>query len=311
MTHANHIFLITFCIIAVGYIVKRLGFVTEQDGKVLSKFLMHTTFPALMLVSTVRLKLDTSLLFIPLMAFIGGCIMLTIAWFVFKKEDNGMRGLMLMGSGGFNMGLFAFPIIEGIWGRDALAYAIMYDIGNTVVVFGLVYTLGNYFATKRTHQALNNTVLAKKIVQKVLKSMPLQGMILGLLLNVSGIGLPTLAMDFLDILAQANKAIGVLLLGIYLNFALSKSQVWSISKVLMIRYGCGLAAVSFCYFWIPPSVFQSIMIVCVVLPVGLTLLPFSDELQYDSRMAGVLVNMSLVISFVLLWLLVLGLGLVS
>ncbi len=310
MNHANHIFLITFCIIAIGYIVKRLNFITEQDGKVLSKFLMHTTFPALMLVSTVRLKLDTSLLSIPLMAFVLGCIMLTTAWVVFKKEDNDIRGLMGMGSGGFNTGLFAFPIIEGIWGRDALAYAIMYDIGNTAVVFGLVYTLGNYFATKRVHHTLNNAALAKTIGQKILKSMPLQGMILGLFLNISGIGLPSLAMDFLDILAQANKAIGVLLLGIYLNFALTKSQIWSISKVLMIRYGCGLVAVAFCYFWIPPSVCQSIMIVCLVLPVGLTLLPFSDELQYDSRLAGVLVNMSLVISFVLLWLLVLGLGLV-
>jgi hypothetical protein len=181
----------------------------------------------------------------------------------------------------------------------------MFDIGNTVVVFGLVYTLGNYFATKRTHQILNNTALVKAIAQKILKSMPLQGMMLGLFLNISGIGLPILAMDFLDILAQANKAIGVLLLGIYLNFTLTKSQIWTISKVLMIRYGCGLTAVVFCYFWIPPSVFRSIMIVCMVIPVGLTLLPFSDELQYDSRMAGVLVNMSLVISFLLLWSLVL------
>jgi malate permease and related proteins len=140
--------------------------------------------------------------------------------------------------------------------------------------------------------------------------MPLQGMVLGLLLNISGIGLPALAMDCLDILAQANKAIGVLLLGIYLNFTLTKSQIWAISKVLMIRYACGSAAVVLCYFGLPPSVFQSIMIVCVVLPLGLTLLPFSDELKYDSRMAGVLVNMSLVISFLLLWSLVLGLGLV-
>jgi malate permease and related proteins len=310
LSHANHIFLITFCIIAVGYIVKRVGFITEQDGKVLSKFLMHTTFPALMLVSTVRLKLDASLLSIPFMAFILGCIMLTTAWFVFKKEDNDIRGLMTMGSAGFNTGLFAFPIIEGIWGRDALAYAIIYDLGNMAVVFGLVYTLGNYFAAKRARNSLNNTALAKTIVQKLLKSMPLQATLLGLLLNISGIGLPTLAIDFLDVLAQANKAIGILLLGIYLNFALTKSQIWAISKVLMIRYGCGLAAVAFCYFWLPPSVFRSIMIVCVVLPVGLTLLPFSDELQYDSRMAGVLVNMSLVISFLLLWSLVLGLGLV-
>jgi malate permease and related proteins len=100
------------------------------------------------------------------MGFGFGCIMLTIAWFVFKKEDNDTRGLMTMGSGGFNTGLFAFPIIEGIWGRDALAYAIMYDIGNMAVVFGLVYPLGNYFAAKRAHHTLNNVDLAKTIIQK-------------------------------------------------------------------------------------------------------------------------------------------------
>jgi hypothetical protein len=55
---------------------------------------------------------------------------------------------------------------------------------------------------------------------------------------------------------------------------------------------------------------QSILIICVVLPIGMTLLPFSDELEYDSRIAGLLVNLSLLISFILMWSLVIGLKLV-
>jgi malate permease and related proteins len=102
----------------------------------------------------------------------------------------------------------------------------------------------------------------------------------------------------------------LLLMGIYLSFELDKQQLKAISKVFAIRYFCGLTAVLLIYFFIPPSLYQSILIVCVILPIGMTLLPFSDELNYDSRVAGLLVNTSLLISFAVMWALVLGLKLV-
>lgn len=168
MNHANHVFIVTLCIVFFGYLVKKFDFLTEKEGKTISKFLMHTTFPALMLVSTLRLKLEPSLYFIPFLSIGFGIVTLSIAWLVFKKEAWNMRGLLTMGSGGANAGLFAFPIVEGIWGRDALMYSIMFDIGNTVVVFGLVYTLGNYFATKNTGIPLSTKALSRTIFRKVI-----------------------------------------------------------------------------------------------------------------------------------------------
>jgi hypothetical protein len=41
----------------------------------------------------------------------------------------------------------------------------------------------------------------------------------------------------------------------------------------------------------------------------MALLPFSDELAYDTKIAGMLVNISMLISFALMWALVLGLKL--
>ena len=291
--------------IAFGYLIKKFDFLTEKEGKTISKFLMHTTFPALMLVSTVRIKLEPSLFLIPFIALTLGSSLILTAWFAFRKYPNRLRGLLIMASGGFNTGLFAFPIIEGIWGRDALVYAIMFDIGNTFIVFGLIYTIGSYFATKGIEK-----VDFKAIFLKIVKLPPVQGLVIGLLLNVLGIKLPSVALDFLDILAKGNKPIVLLLMGIYLNFSLDKKQVQAVVKVLALRYVFGLSAVAALYFFAQPSVFQSIMIVCVVLPVGLTLLPFSDELNFDSRMAALLVNLSMLISFGLMWLLVLGLKLV-
>jgi malate permease and related proteins len=305
MNQANNVFLITLALVGFGYLLKRFDFLSEKDGKVLSKFLMHTTFPALMVVSMARMKLDSSLLVLPLLSVFLGSICLLMAWFVFKKYPNNVRGLLTMSVAGMNTGLFAYPIMEGIWGRDALVYAIMFDIGNTVLVFGLVYTMGSYFASQGA-----GSVDVKILLKKISRLPPLQGMAIGLIINVLSIQLPTIAFDFLDILAKANKPIVLLLLGIYLNFTLDKQQIWGMAKVLGIRYGYGLVAVVLLRFLMPPSVEQSILIVCCILPIALSLLPFSDELNYDSRTAGLLVNATLLISFGLMWALVWGLKLV-
>ncbi len=305
MNQANNVFLVTLAIIIFGFLIKKLGYISENEGKTISKFFMHTTFPALMLVSTMRIKLEPGLLIIPIIAFVLGSIMILLAWFVFKNYTNDLRGLLTMGSSGFNTGLFAFPIIEGIWGRDGMIYVIMYDIGNTAVVFGLVYTIGSYFASKG-----QNKVDFSAILNRVIRLPPLQGLIIGLTINALSIPIPTVAMDFLDILAKGNKPLVLLLMGIYLSFVIDKKEILAVGKVLAIRYICGVIAVVLICIFVPPSLYQSILIVCVVLPIGMTLLPFSDELKYNSRIAGLLVNTSLLISFVLMWALVLGLKLV-
>jgi malate permease and related proteins len=304
MNQANSVFITTLAVIAVGFGIKRMGFITEKEGKIISKLLMHTTFPALMLVSMIRIHLEPKLFLITLMAVVYGCILLSISWFVFKKYPNNLRGLLVMGSGGFNVGLFAFPIVEGIWGHDGLVYAIMFDLGNTIIAFGFVYSIGNYFSERG-----NKGISIKSILSKIIRLPPVQGIVIGLIINALSIPVAPIIIEGLDVLAKGNKPLVLLLMGIYLSFELDKRQIVDISKVLLIRYSGGLLLVAALYFLMPHSLRQSVLIACVVLPVGLTILPFSDELNYDSRMAGMLVNMSLLISFGLMWALVLGLNL--
>ncbi|HOY18630.1 MAG TPA: AEC family transporter [Haliscomenobacter sp.] len=305
MTQANHVFIITLSIIAIGFLLKKYGFVTEKDGKTISKFLMHTTFPALMIVSTARVKLDPELFLIPLFC-IGFCgIMLSLAWFWFSNYSTDLRGVLTMGAGTANVGLFGFPIIEGLFGKEALVYAVMFDIGNTIIAFGVVYPIGRYFASGG--QAGLDW---KPILKRVFSLPPFLGLIIGLSINIFSLPLPTLAFDALDVLAKGNKPLVLLLMGVYLSFALDKNQLKAISKVLFIRYSVGLTMVAVLYFFLPAdSLMRSVLIMCVLLPLGMTILPFSDEMNFDSRIAGTLLNISLLISFVLMWVMVLGLGL--
>lgn len=305
MNQTNSVFLITLGIATMGFLIKKFDFISENDGKSISKFLMHTTFPALMIVSTLRIKFEPTLFLIPLLCIVLGGVMTIVGWIWFKNYPNRLRGVLTMACGGLNVGLFAFPIIEGIWGREGLVYVAMFDIGNTIITFGLVYSVGSYFAVKG-----EGKVSYGRVLKKVIQLPPLQAMVIGLTINALNIELPAVAYDFLDVLAKANKPLVLLLMGIYMSFALERSQVWAVVKVLTIRYACGIIAVLLLYTFIPePSLIRNVLIVCVILPIGMTILPFADELNYDSRIAGVLVNISLLISFLLMWGLVVGLKL--
>lgn len=305
MSQTNSVFILTLAIIGLGFFLKKYNFITEKEGKTISKFLMHTTFPALMIVSTARVQLDSSLLLIPLFCIVFCSIMIVVAWIWFAKYPNDLRGVLMMGAGGLNVGLFGFPIIEGLFGKEAMVYAVMFDIGNTIMTFGVVYPIGSYFSAN--HKGLPEF---GTLIKKIFRLPPVLGMFIGLLINVSHIEMPTLFFDFLDTIAKANKALVLLLMGIYLSFELNKKQMIAISKVLVIRYAIGILFVLGIYFSLShDSLLYAVLIICVMLPSGMTILPFSDELNYDSRIAGTLVNISLLISFVLMWGLVLGLHL--
>ncbi len=298
MTQTNQVFITTLVIILLGYFLKKFNFVTEKDGKVISKFLMHTTFPALMIVSTSSVKLELSLIYIPIFAVIVGLSMLSIAWIWFSNYENAIRGVLTMGLGGFNSGLFGFPIIEGLFGKQAMVYAVMFDIGNTFIVFGVIYSIGTYFSTnKKDHTNV------KQILKKIFRLPPVLGIILGLIINIANFKLPTICSEFLNVLAVGNKPLVLLLMGIYLSFELDKKLMTAISKVILIRVIIGLLVVFGIFLFISTGspLMKNVLMLCVLMPIGLTILPFSDELGYDSRIAGTMLNISLLISFGLMW----------
>jgi malate permease and related proteins len=308
MLQANSVFIVTLGIILMGFLIKKYNYITETEGKVISRFLMHTTFPALMIISTARVKLEAALAMIPFLCLLLGACSVLSAWWIFRNQSVKLRGILLMGAGGLNVGLFGFPLIEGIWGTEALVYAVMFDIGNTIMTFGVVYPIGSYFARESTGK-----IGIQKILKRVFSLPPVTGMFIGLLINILQIPLPEIAFKFLEVLAGANKALVLLLMGIYLSFELNKAQMKFIAKLLGIRYFFGLVAVGLLYYFLEPSLMQSVLIVLVILPLGMTILPFSDEFGFDSRIAGTLVNLSLLISFAIIWslVLVLDLGMVN
>jgi len=101
----------------------------------------------------------------------------------------------------------------------------------------------------------------------------------------------------------------LLLLGIFLHLKFGKSEWASIIKVLVIRYSIGLLVGLSLFFLLPPSIFNPLfrIIICLslILPVGLAVIPFSVENGYDQKLVTMVVNLTIIISFGLIWVLIL------
>jgi predicted permease len=300
MNSSNLVFGSALLVIGIGYILKSVGFIQSHDAKSVSKFLMFTTFPALVFATMTKINLSADLMWLPLIAMTFGMISSWVGFLMFKNEPSAYRGILTMGSAGWNLGLFAYPLIEGIWGWEGLTYAIMFDLGNSVINFMVNYGMGTYLSSEK--KAENPW---KHVVKRIFSLPPFLAMVVGLALNVANIPINEFALGIVDIIAKGNKPMVLLLMGIYFSVRLPKRTYFKVFQVLIFRYAFGLGIGLLLYYTTPFSFeYRNMLLICLILPAGMTLITYSDELHFDTGTAAALVNFSMLISFALMWLLV-------
>lgn len=306
MTDVNITFLISLTIIVIGYLIKKVNIITEENGNIIAKIIFNITLPAVILKITSTLAFELSLILLPIINIVFGLLMAGIGLIYFKKQPNNLKGLLLMAIIGFNVAHFSFPLVEGIWGEQGMQYIAFVDAGNAFTIFVLCYFIGSLFSPK--NQMEDDKIDLKKILKKLVRSAPLLSYLIAMVINFSGITLPFFIYDVLDIFARANTALSLLLLGIFLNFKFKKAEWFNILKVLILRYSLGLSVGLLLFFLLPSAqfdqLFRIILTISLILPLGLAVLPFSVEFDYDKKLITFIVNLSIIISFVLIWILI-------
>nr|MDO8085467.1 AEC family transporter [Candidatus Sigynarchaeum springense] len=311
LTTLNTQFTISLAIVAIGYMLKRARIIDKEgSGKALVRIIFNVTLPSVILRTLTRIQMDVAMIAMPFLAFLITGIVLGLAFFIHKGEQSKkLRGQYIMMSLGYNVGNFAFPLIQGVYGDEGLKYAAMYDVGNAMVIFCLCYILAVTYSAKEGERPR-----ASFVARKVLTSPPLLSYIMGLVLNGAGFHFPNFFSNLeetglIDVIAKANTFITFLALGVYLDFKLEKKYWKDLSKILVTRYGIGfLLGIAFLLLWPVSLMARIILLVCYILPVGMGLLVFVVQFGYDDRFAGMLSNVMNVCSFAMLWLVLLAFG---
>jgi len=289
-------FLYAVCIIGFGFTLKQINVLKERDGEGLSRIVFNLTLPALIVITFNEIVIDRSLILLIVFGFVYGLFSAALGIFVFRNQPRKIKGMLLMMVPGLNIGLFAYPLVEGIWGEEGIKYFGMLDVGNAFIVFGLCYFIGSFYSSE------NAKINLKNISYKMVRSIPFMTYVIVCLLNLIGLHLPSFFIDSSEIIAMANMPMALLLLGIFLNFNFDRENTVLIIKFLSLRYGAGLIIGVILFLTLPfEDMFKYTLLIGLILPTSISALPYSVEFDYNQKFVGTVSNISILISFFLLW----------
>lgn len=227
-----------FAIVVVGYVAGRRGYMGGEFDKKLSSLVVNYTCPALILSSAMTGDLPDRRLILPLLLIsaITYIILTGVAFFLPRyltkeKADEGIVGFALMFG---NVGFMGYPVVASIFGHQAVFYAAVLNVVNTLAVFtvGVILIVGNFVGGKRFHK-------------KVLYSTPMLSAYLAMLIVALGIdNIPGIISQPLTMIGNITVPAALLIVGssmsqLSLRTMLGKGTVYvtSLLRLLLIPLG--------------------------------------------------------------------------
>ena len=186
--------------IILGYFSTKLLDVKRES---IASILIYILGPIVVFSATLSVKIDMSILFLPVFFYIFCSAIAFISLYIFGKSWNDSSGNILAFSAGTgNTGYFGIPLAI-IFFPPYLA-----DIYIFTVLASLLYesTTGFYVTAKG-----NFTV--KESLNKMLKLPILYAFILGVILNLLGVGIPTEISSYTAQFKGAYGILGMMMLG--------------------------------------------------------------------------------------------------
>ena len=138
--------IILFAVGAVGYASKKLGLMDGEFDKKLSKLVLSTALPAMMLASVLTAEVLPSaqqILWTIAVSCASYLIMIVAGFAVTAalRIPHGRKGVFRFMVVFGNTGFIGFPVTSAIFGPEALIYATVFNLAFNVLVF----TLGVWF----------------------------------------------------------------------------------------------------------------------------------------------------------------------
>jgi predicted permease len=173
------------------------------DKNTIAKILLFILAPLIVFNATTSVKLDASVLFLPLFFFLLSSTLAFILLFVFKRiySDN-------------TANLLAFSTSTGNTGNIGIPLAILFlephlvDVFIFTVLASILYQNSvGYYITAKGH------FTAKESIKKVLKLPVLYAFFLGIIFNISGFKIPDIFLNYADYLKGTYAILGMMLLG--------------------------------------------------------------------------------------------------
>lgn len=220
------------CLILLGFLLKRIQFVPDATWPGLEKLTYFILFPALIVYSLGRQQLDDNtwwpVLQVILVVLFAGAMVL-IVWFkIWGRVSNATFTSIFQGGVRFNT-YIAFAVAQSFYGSKGLAAA--------AVAAGFMIVLVNLFCVLVfSIWSTGRSITLKRVFLDVIGNPMIIACAIGWFLNLSGIGLPSISAQIVEIIARAALPIGLLVVGAALRLDAVRGHVQAITLSSTIQF---------------------------------------------------------------------------
>jgi len=276
------IILSIFLMAGVGYLLKVIRFWGPAEGMVFSKTVLYVTLPCFILLALAGAKLTKEAFIVPIIFFISSFLLGLIGYFIARllALPRSSTGTFILAISLANTGFLGYPVIQGVLGNKALAWAAIIDqFGMALPLNTLGIAIATYFGKSESEQ---NRFLT------LLKSPPFIASIVAL--PLIGKSIPSYLHPLwrsMEFLRNATVPLIMLFLGISLRPSNFKSNWLPLTIATLLKIFLHPLLVYFLSIPIGLSFLPlKVLIMQACMPTALMTVVFSEQFKLDLELAS-------------------------
>ncbi len=281
--------IVIFGLIAIGFLVKRIGLVSDAGQKSINDLVIYIILPCNILKAFLSGNSDGKLnaYFTVLLISLGiqaFCVLYGKR--MFHKEQDGRRKCLEYATICSNSGFLGNPIAEGLYGPEGLVIASIYLIPQRIMMWstGLPVFSGSHDW--------------KKTLKKVVTHPCILACVLGIIFMLTGLKLPGSVSGIISALGNCNTAMSMLVIGMILE-RLKLSEMWDKTVLIYCLHRLviipGLVFLACWLLKVSPMI-RNLCVILAAMPAGATTSILAEKYQMEPEFATKLVIISTILS---------------
>ena len=281
-------------IIAMGFLLRRIGFFKEQDFDILAKICIRITLPCAIITSFSGKTIDPALLTLPVMALACGLIYMAVGYVVTRGQDRETKAFTMLNLAGYNIGTFVIPFAQSFLGPMGVVAVSIFDTGNAVICLGGGYSVasmvkdGGGFSFKRIAKSLGTSV-------------PFIAYTTMLVMNLLHLSVSRFVLSFAEVGSGANAFMAMLMIGVGFKLSADRKQLAAIGRILVVRYALATVYALAFYFLLPFALeIRQALVILAFAPIGSAVPAFTREMKSDVGLSSAINSIAMVISIAII-----------
>ena len=281
-------------LIGVGFVLKLAGILQGDDRHAVVRLIFNVTLPSVVFLSlsTAGVKPRTLLL----LAACGAAIPLAVHRVAVRvvprlhmsRETEGVVVLSTLVS---SVMMFLAPFFLTFYGQVGLGRVAAFDLGNSTIGSSYAYYVATRFGRDSTWDC-------KTAARRILKVPMLWANVLALVVNVTGVTVPSVLGAVLESIAAANGPLAMLILGSFIELRLPAFRPMLLAVGLRMGFGW-LVGQALVYLLALRGLERTVVSLAAAAPVGIMPLIYASLLGLDVQFAAAILSFSILVGIVL------------